>query len=361
MRAQRLLSLVAMIAIAMLVLPAIVAAQMREPGGSIAVGTTATATVKAIDPAARTVTLETKEGEIRTIKCGEEVRNFDQIKVGDTVKAVAIEQLAIAVGKGATPNAGDEVLIVRAPKGEKPAIIITGSEQVTAKIDAVDTDARTVTLTGLEGQTKPIKLSPDVDMTGLSKGDEVTLRLTKGVALWVESPDDAARPAAERLTPGTVGSVFDEGTTTATVLAIDAKKRIVTLKGATGQIRQIHLGKEAVNFDKIEVGDKVRATLAEEIAVAVSKGGPAPSAGDNALVVRTMRDSKPGILIAESEQVTGKVQSVDIDKRTITLAEVDGKPKTIKAGSDVNLAELKAGDDITARVTQSLAIIVERP
>jgi hypothetical protein len=189
----------------------------------------------------------------------------------------------------------------------------------------------------------------------------VTLRLTKGVALWVESPEDAARPASEVLKPGAMGTVFDEGTTTATVIAIDPKMRIVTLKGTSGQIRQIHLGKEAINFDKIEVGDKVRATLAEEIAVAVSKGGPAPSARDDQLVVRTTKASKPGILIAESTQVTGKVQSMDTDKRTITLAEVDGNPKTIKVGANVDMSELKAGDDITARVTQSLAIVVERP
>jgi hypothetical protein len=45
----------------------------------------------------------------------------------------------------------------------------------------------------------------------------------------------------------------------------------------------------------------------------------------------------------------------------ITLTEVGGQPKTIKVGSKVDISDLKAGDDITARVTQSLAIVVERP
>ena len=47
---------------------------------------TASATVKAIDPATRTLTLATEGGEDVSIQCGKNVVNFDQIKVGDTVR-----------------------------------------------------------------------------------------------------------------------------------------------------------------------------------------------------------------------------------------------------------------------------------
>jgi Cu/Ag efflux protein CusF len=356
MRAKGLTVLFATIATAMLVLPGNVRAEQREPGGSAAVATVATAKVKSIDPEARTVTLETADGESRTIKCGKEVVNFDQIKVGDVVKAVAIERVAVAVGRpgaaDAKPDSG--AAIARAPKGDKPGIIIANTDATTAKIAAVDAAGHTVKL---EGQDQPVKVASDVDLTGVKQGDEVTVRMTKGIALWVEKPEDGAQPAAARI----VDEAAEVASATATVEAIDSEKRIVTLKTAKGETRKIHLGKEAVNFNQIAVGDKVRATLAEEVAIAVSKGGAAPGAGEGAVIARAPRGAKPGMVIAESTQVTGKIQSIDAEKRTITLAEADGKPKTIKAGQRVDLSELKAGDDITARVTQALAIVVEKP
>src|SRR5215475_10932165 len=51
---------------------------------------TATGTVQAIDPTKRTVTLRSADGT-STYKCGKDVINFDQIKVGDTVKATVVE------------------------------------------------------------------------------------------------------------------------------------------------------------------------------------------------------------------------------------------------------------------------------
>ena len=49
-----------------------------------------TATVKAIDPATREITLEAK-GQTETIKAGPAVKRFDEIAVGDTV-VVQVEQ-----------------------------------------------------------------------------------------------------------------------------------------------------------------------------------------------------------------------------------------------------------------------------
>src|SRR5262245_22661064 len=368
MNRRRLISLAATIAAAMLVLPGIARAQMREPGGSAAIAATATATVKAVDPDARTVTLETSDGQTRTIKCGKEVINFDQIKPGDQVKALAIARLAVSVGPPDSAGASEGAIIARAPKGDKPGVIISGTERITATVEAVDPAARTVTLVGVDGQTKPIQVAKDVDLSSVKKGDDVTVQLTKGVALWVQSPEDAARPAAGVMGPGGAGADVTGGlaglevaTKTATVEAIDKETRTITLKTESGQTRQIPLGKEVINFDQIAVGDKVRATLAEEVAIAVSKGGALPDAEEGTLIARAPRGEKPGILIADSTQVTGKIQSVDADKRTITLTDADGKPRTVKAAPRVNLSELSAGDSITARVTQALAIVVEKP
>ena len=67
--------------------------------------TVVTAKVIAVDPAQRTVTLQSTSGKTRTIEVGDQVRNFDQIKVGDTVHAKYTQALALELKKGASSMA----------------------------------------------------------------------------------------------------------------------------------------------------------------------------------------------------------------------------------------------------------------
>jgi len=371
MRLQRFgpLSLVAVLAIALLGFVRSAAAQddaakTRPPGGALTVGATASATVKAIDAEKRTLTLQKENGDEVQIKCGQEVRNFDQIKVGDTVKAAAIAQLVVSVGdSGAPANEEAGTVITRTPKGAKPGIVIARTEQVTVKIISIDPAKQTVTIQTPEGQPQAVQVAPDVDLATVKAGQDATVRMTKGIALWVVPGAEAQPAPAVADAPQAEPAAFaiEGATKTATVDSIDPAKRLVTLKTSDGFTRTIHLGKECINFDQIKVGDTVRATLADEIAVGVSKGGAAPSADASRTMVRAPEGSKPGVLIADSENVTGQIKSIDAAKGTITIAMPDGTSRTIKAGPDVKLAELKEGDDITARVTQALAIVVQKP
>src|SRR5687767_4104251 len=63
--------------------PQVGGAVATEPGKARAVAAVkATATVEAVDPKERTVTLKMPRGGTRTFVASEEVRNFDQIKPG---------------------------------------------------------------------------------------------------------------------------------------------------------------------------------------------------------------------------------------------------------------------------------------
>src|ERR1700754_1425890 len=58
----------------------------KSPGkANVAATATVTATVQAIDPATRIVTLKDKNGKLIEVEVGEEARTFDQLKVGDIV------------------------------------------------------------------------------------------------------------------------------------------------------------------------------------------------------------------------------------------------------------------------------------
>src|SRR5689334_14935151 len=62
------------------------AGMATEPGKGIAAQTMkTTATIVSIDAATRDVTLKRQDGKMITLALSEEVRNFDQLKVGDKV------------------------------------------------------------------------------------------------------------------------------------------------------------------------------------------------------------------------------------------------------------------------------------
>lgn len=333
----------------------------RQPGGAMALMTTGTATVKSVDKENRTVTLETPEGKTATFKCGKNVVNFDQIKEGDRVRAAAIESMAVSVGKGGAPEDVQEGMVALAPKGGRPGFIITDTDVMRAKIESVDAQARTVTLKGEQGKEKTIKVGQNIDLNNVKAGDDVTLRLTKGLALIDMKGPGEAQAAGAQLRPGEGAGEVDAMTASATVESVDPADRTVTLKNEQGETRTIHLGKEVRNFDQIQPGDKVRATLAEETVVAVSKGGEAPGAAEGLVMARAPEGAKPGMFLAETTSMTGKIDSVDPDKHMLTITTPDGKQKELRVSRRVDLSQLKSGDDINAKVTQALGIIVEKP
>src|SRR4051812_23965813 len=67
------------------------------PGAIAANEITVVSTVTAVDPAQRTVTLRNPAGETHVYKCGPDVRNFDQLRVGDRVNATVVEEMAVFV------------------------------------------------------------------------------------------------------------------------------------------------------------------------------------------------------------------------------------------------------------------------
>jgi ribosomal protein S17 len=72
----------------------------ETPGGAVGTEVTLTATVVAIDKAARTVTIKGPEGNTETVKA-RDPKNLDLVKVGDLVEITYTRALAIALDKPA--------------------------------------------------------------------------------------------------------------------------------------------------------------------------------------------------------------------------------------------------------------------
>jgi hypothetical protein len=154
------------------------------------------------------------------------------------------------------------------------------------------------------------------------------------------------------------GVVVQTSRLTATVAAIDWATRRVTLVSPAGIKQTVKAGPEVINFDQIRVGDQLNLVVTEELVVAM--GGQADMDGVAAVVALAPPGAKPGGVLAETVQVTATVAAIDPVGRTATLRFEDGTTRTFNVRSDVNLAQRRVGDKVTFRVTEMIAIGVQK-
>jgi hypothetical protein len=188
------------------------------------------------------------------------------------------------------------------------------------------------------------------------------LVLAAAVVLMLSLSTGAFAQAAKEATPAERPKVVKERTAvmTATVQAIDLEKRIVTLKGPKGEVRDIKVGEEARNLPQLKVGDLVKVKYYESLAVEVMKPGTASAAGEKSAIVRNKPGEMPGGMAARQSTVTATVTAIDKKKGTISLKGPDGKTVVAKAEDPKNLDKVKVGDDLMITYTEALAISVEK-
>jgi hypothetical protein len=152
-----------------------------------------TASVEAIDSAKRTITLKGPEGKVVTITAGPEVKNFDQIKVGDFVVVSYIEALTLELKKGGTaiPQRTERDMGVAAKPGERPAGAVGTQTTVIADVIAVDPKKQVVTLRGPE-RTVDLKLRDPKQFELVKVGDQVEATFTEAAAISVEPAPKSA-------------------------------------------------------------------------------------------------------------------------------------------------------------------------
>ncbi len=148
--------------------------------------------------------------------------------------------------------------------------------------------------------------------------------------------------------------------TTATVVAIDAPKRKLTLQTPDGKKTTFKAGPDVVNFPQIQVGDQVNAVVTEEIAVAVFQSGPPPASAAGAMVTLTPVGAKPGGLVAATDIESATVTAVDAPKHKVTLQFSDGSTKTVKVDKNIDLSNIAPGNQIVMQVAEAVAITVTK-
>ena len=165
-----------------------------------------------------------------------------------------------------------------APEGQKRGVAAGESVTAVATVEAINQETREVTLRREDGKIVQMVIGPEArNLAQVEKGDRVTVTYEVGLVVALGPPgqaparvtetESARSPAGAR--PG--GAVRETTTVTATVVAIDAPTRVVTLRGPQ-QTVDLEVAPD-IDLSKVKVGDQVGAVYVESFALRVD---PAP-------------------------------------------------------------------------------------
>lgn len=148
--------------------------------------------------------------------------------------------------------------------------------ELTATVEAIDHDARLITLKDKDGNVETLEAGPEIKrFNELKVGDTVTFRYHQAMVLKIRKPGEAATPSADKgvtvtrekgARPG--GTASHEITLTVTVKAIDPATPSLTVVTETGRVASFKV-QDKNNIKGLAVGDRVEITYSEAVAISV--------------------------------------------------------------------------------------------
>jgi len=146
----------------------------------------------------------------------------------------------------------------------------------------------------------------------------------------------------------------------ATVDSVDAKKRIVVLKDANGNLAQMNVAKAVNDLDKVKKGDVFLVEHAQAIAIGLTAAGkdakPGVS-GVRSVVIAGKGSAKPFEETTDTVYATVKITTIDQKTRIVTFTLPSGEKQKVKVDQSVlGLEKFKAGDDVMVEFVDDTAI-----
>lgn len=276
-----------------LALSAIVQAE-EMAAGAVMVAAVAVDFIVNIDKDTRVITLKNEAGEERTFTAGPEVRNFDQLKRGDLVVMEYYMGFAIALGpKGGLEERAQELQISRSKAGEKPGMQVTGTIYAQAKVKAVDTGNRTVTLQGVEGELT-LKAGDEIDLNQVKEGQDVDAIYTESFAISVQPAPKVSGTVSIKIKAVALGIGVEWGD--GTLNMYDGTSHSFKVKGLTVAdvgISQVELTGDVYNL--VEAKDLNGTYISGEAGAALVGGGSALAMENDKKVVLNLKSTQEGI------------------------------------------------------------------
>ena len=166
----------------------------------------------------------------------------------------------------------------------------------------------------------------------------------------------AAVPASAQ--PETVvGEAYAEAE--ATIEAIDAKTRSVTLRMADGKSQTVEAPAD-VDLTALKKGDVVILGAYQRVSVRARPPGSAPlGVTREVATARSQPGETPGRVLAEATRVVSEVTAIDLAGNRVTLKAADGSLVTLDVKNPENqrkLQTLKVGDLVEIDVIEAVGV-----
>ena len=179
--------------------------------------------------------------------------------------------LSVLIGFGASQAIAQET-----KPADKPGVVMAEGASITATVEAIDYDKRTVDLKGPKGNVVTLKVGPEVkNFNQVKTGDRVTAKYYQSTAIMVRKPNEppfteqqsAVQVAPKGAKPGTVAVETTE--MTAVVDDINYKTRTVTLRGPQQKTVTLKVDKGVKRFNEVKKGDEIVVRRTEAMAIDV--------------------------------------------------------------------------------------------
>jgi hypothetical protein len=145
------------------------------------------------------------------------------------------------------------------------------------------------------------------------------------------------------------------------VKAIDYTNRTVVLDRPDGVTLTLKVGPDAVNFNRVKVGDGLMTTTSESYVAYLVKPGVSPDSLTSYLASTAPPNSQPGGVIIRNVDYNAKILVLDYTTRLVVLQYGKDQARQIQVGPQINLQELHVNDDVFIRTTEAIAIAVTPP
>jgi len=182
-------------------------------------------------------------------------------------------------------------------------------------------------------------------------------------AAFAQQAQQAQPPMAAVLAasaPG-VGGVAGTVRLMATVVALDAATRTVTLKGAKGRVVDVVVPPEAKNFDQIRVGDLVTVDYMRALTLELRPPGSGIRSGSTETATAPApAGAVAGGAAGRQVVIMANVAAIDKKASVVTLRGPKGNSVDLHVPDPAQLKRVKVGDQVEAVYTEAVAIAVDR-
>ncbi len=173
----------------------------------------------------------------------------------------------------------------------------------------------------------------------------------------------ALRPAPARAAAGQKPTVVRQQlvTVTATVVAVDLRQRVVTLRGPGGNTVAVWVDPSVKSLSAIKAGDRVAVRYYQSLVIQTRKAAPGEklaARGMGATMVTDERGQTPAATATHQVQVTARVMALDKPNGLITLKGPQGNMRTFQIQNPALLTHVTVGDLIVFTYTAARAVSI---